>query len=356
MFSFPGVGSSKLRLLLSVSVIGFAYAAVAQVPESCPYFQPVSNVAAPAIYSDNRGSIVDAQALAKRTASGKPVNDFLSYLSFSIDGPPPWNKFTGLSLQCANSLLEEWAKDDAMATTVDDHGSFSSQGAIDRAGYTRGFVNIAIKLQTAGAKLGPHVIPWLKKRVEERIQVDRAYIAHGQRGGNLLYEDGATAAGLALLTQDENAFKFQGEVWAYFLQQINPDGSLASELARGKRALVYHNRALSMLMILRAQRRALGIPEKAVDHAKIKALADYVGHSMCFPDELATKVGVDRIEPMDGDYAFRASETFGSDLLNADWQRCGRRLSGFAFIDATGGGDMRKMHQAIIQLGTQSRR
>lgn len=351
MLSLSRAAPFALRSLFYLCIVGTAQDAFAEAPITCPYFQPVSNVAAPIIYSDKKGSIVDTQAFAQRAAAGKPISDFLSYLSFSLDGPPPWNKFTGLSPQCASSLLEEWAKSDAMATVVDDLGRFSSQGAIDRGQFTRGFVNIALKLRAAGAVFGPHVVPWLEKRVEERIQTDRAYLARGQRGGNLLYEDGATAAGFALLTRNNNALKFQDEVWTYFLQNVNPDGSLDSELARGQRALVYHNRALSMLMILRAERHALGIAETVVDRAKIKALADYVGRGICHPEELASRAAVDSIELLDGDYAYRASESFGADLLSKDWQRCGKQLSEFAFIDVTGGGDMRKTYQTIMRLG-----
>lgn len=148
---------------------------------------------------------------------------------------------------------------------------------------------LTIKLKVQGHTLGPHVMPWLGALVSDKIKGDRKHVADGNREGNLYYEDGATAAGYALLTHDRDAFAFQNEVWRYFLATVHDDGYLDSELSRGSRALIYHNRALSMLLALREIRHALGIPETTEDRVKLKSLSDLVGHSICYPEDMAVR-------------------------------------------------------------------
>lgn len=108
-------------------------------------------------------------------------------------------------------------------------------------------------------------------------------------------------------------------MWRYFLAAVHDDGYLDSELSRGSRALIYHNRALPMLLALREIRRSLGIAETAEDRAKLKSLSDLVGHSICHPQDMAARAHVAQEEPM-GDWAYRVQLGYGADLMNRDWQ------------------------------------
>lgn len=329
-----------LMLVLSLSV-------KAQSRSSCPDYRPVLNVSGSEFYSDSKGSEVDLTKEAELSKDREPINNFLSYETQSLDGAPSWSKITGLSPTCANLLLEGWAAAGAMATTVDANGKYSREGGVDKGEFTRGMVMLAIKMKASGMPLGPDVLPWLGHLVEEKGKGDREHIAQGNKEGNLYYEDGATAAGYALLTHDKNAFNFQNEVWQYFLASVHNDGYLDSELSRGSRALIYHNRALSMLLALREIRTALHISETAEDRTKLKALSDLVGHSICHPEEMAARAAVASEEPM-GDWGYRVQQAYGADLMNKDWQACGIKTTNLA--DLNGGGDLSKMHQALTVL------
>lgn len=330
--------------LAAIFCLAFTQAGKAASVAQCPEYPPVINVSGPEFYSDAKGSKVDPRKEAELNQARKPINDFLSYETQSLDGAPSWSKLTGLSPDCANLLLEKWAAANAMATTVDDKGSYSREGGVDKGQFTRGMVMITLKLRSDGLVLGPHVLPWLGHLVSDKIKGDRKHLAEGNKEGNLYYEDGATAAGYALLTHDKNAYDFQNDVWKYFLSSVHSDGYLDSELSRGSRALVYHNRALSMLLALRELRRALHIAETEEDRNKLKSLSDLVGHTLCHPEEMATRAGVTGEEPL-GDWGFRVEQTYGADLLNKDWQTCGMKTTNM--IDLNGGGDLVKMNQAL---------
>ena len=340
-----------MKHLIMILILLSSFTAKAQPGEQCPNYPPVPNVSGPEFYSDAQGSKVDPSKEAELNRDRKPINDFLSYETQSLDGAPSWSKVTGLSPTCANVLLEKWAAADAMATTVDANGNYSREGGVDRGEFTRGMVMLALKLKAQSLKLGPHVLPWLGHLVNEKISGDRKHLAEGNREGNLYYEDGATAAGYALLTHDKNAYEFQNEVWRYFLASIHDDGYLDSELSRGSRALIYHNRALSMLLALREIRRAMHIPETAEDRAKLKSLSDLVGHSICHPEDMAARAHVAREEPM-GDWGYRVQQAYGTDLMNEDWQTCGIKTTNL--VDLNGGGDLGKMHQALIAFARSS--
>ncbi|CAM2158679.1 Alginate lyase domain-containing protein (plasmid) [Pararobbsia alpina] len=331
----------------------FLFIPATHAAPACPQYPPVMNVSGPEFYSDAKGSTVDPAKEAELGRDRQPINDFLSYETQSLDGKPAWSRLTDLSSTCANLLLQTWAAADAMATTVDANGRYSREGGVDKGEFTRGMVMLALKLRAQGQELGPEVTPWLGHLVNEKIKGDRQRLAQGNREGNLCYEDGATAAGYALLTSDRDAFDFQNEVWRYFLASVHDDGYLDSELVRGSRALIYHDRALSMLLALREIRRTLHIPETAEDRSKLKALSDLVGRSICHPEQMATRAGVVSEEAI-GAWGFRVQPTYGADLVNSDWRQCGIPTPNL--VDLNGGGDLDKMRKALDELaGTEAR-
>ncbi len=340
-----------MRFFAVLLLILLCHLAKAQTAAQCPSYPPVLNVSGPEFYSDAKGSQVDPAKEAELARDRRPINDFLSYETQSLDGAPAWSKIPDLSPTCANLLLEDWAAANAMATTVDAAGKYSREGGVDRGEFTRGMVMLTIKLRAHGAQLGPHVLPWLGHLVSEKMKGDRQHLAQGNREGNLYYEDGVTAAGYALLTHDKGAYDFQNDVWRYFLSSVQKDGYLDSELSRGSRALIYHDRALSMLLALRELRKALHIPQTAEDHAKLEALSELVGRSICHPEDMAARAGVTSQEPL-GDWGYRVQEVYGADLMSKNWQTCGIKTNNL--IDLNGGGDLNKMRQALMDLASKT--
>jgi poly(beta-D-mannuronate) lyase len=323
-------------------------ATAADTPQSCPNYPPVINVGGTQFYTDAKGSQVNRDAEQKNNKEQAPITDFLTYEFQSLDGAPSWSKVAGLSSICANSLLESWAKAGAFATTNDDNGKFSHQGGIDRQSLVRSMVIVALKLKVHGLELGLDVAPWLGKLVTAN---NRDWQRITLRS-NLYYWAGVTAATYALLTHDQASLDFQNQAWAYAMSAIHDDGYLDSELARGSRALIYHQYALSALLTLREARPALGIPIMSSEQARLKRLADLIGHSLCHPDEMAAKARVAK-EEMPGDWGFREISAYGADLMDGDWQSCGVAVKNY--VDVDNGGDQLKTRD-MFQVLTRSTR
>jgi poly(beta-D-mannuronate) lyase len=336
-FCLIGAALSAVQPLTAPSVLA------ADAPASCPSYPPVINVGGTQFYTDTKGSQVNRDAEQKNNKEQAPITDFLTYELDSLDGAPSWSKVVGLSSSCANSLLENWAKAGAFATTNDDNGKFSHQGGIDRQSLVRSMVIVALKLKVHGLELGPDVAPWLGKLVTAN---NRDWQRITLRS-NLYYWAGVTAAAYALLTHDQASIDFQNQVWAYAMSAIRDDGYLDSELARGSRALIYHQYALSALLTLREARLALGIPVLSSEQARLKRLADRIGHSLCHPDEMAATARV-ASEEMPGDWGFREIAAYGGDLLDGDWQSCGVAVKNA--VDINNGGDQLKTRDMFHAL------
>jgi poly(beta-D-mannuronate) lyase len=321
----------------------FACAAEPKTQAACPSYPPVINVQGATFYVDPKGSKVDHAAEQENNDRQAPVFSFLSYIFESVDGAPSYSKIADLSPACANTLLEAWAKAGALRTTNDANGAYSRQGGIDRQSMIRSFVIVALKLKQNGQTLGPDVVPWLGRLVDDN---NRSWQKNNLRG-NLYYWSGATAAAYALLSGDPASLAFQNQVWADAMAAIRPDGTLPSELTRGSRALIYHQYALSALLTLRAARQALHATQTPEDARKLRLLADRVGASLCHPEQMAALAHVAQ-EEMPGEWGYREIAAFGGDLLGPDWSRCGVKVQNF--IDQGNGGDQRRTRAMFASL------
>jgi poly(beta-D-mannuronate) lyase len=330
-------------LIYACLLIGMTTRAAA----GCPNYQPVLNVQGTTFYADAKGSQVDHAAEQANNDAQAPILDVLTYASEAVDGKPAFSKLKDVTPACADALLENWAKAGAMRTTNDANGGYSRQGGIDRQALLRGFVIVALKLRSSGQALGPDVVPWLGRLVTDN---DRNWQKITLRG-NLYFWAGATAASYALLAHDPQALAFQNEVWANAMSQIQKDGYLEAELARGARALIYHQYALSALLTLRDARRALHLPDRPADTQKLRLLADRVGQSLCHPEQMAARAHAPQ-EEMPGEWGFREIAADGGDLMNADWQRCGVPVKNP--IDINNGGNQYKTHAMFAALARDS--
>jgi poly(beta-D-mannuronate) lyase len=310
---------------------------------ACPSYPPVLNLSAETMYTDAKGSMADQTAIQNNNAKQAPIIDFISYAAASLDGAPPWRKATDLSASCANGLLESWAKANALSTVVGADGKYNKQADAERQEFTRSFVILALKARQQGMQLGPDVIPWLGRLVDDN---DRHWQEMSLRT-NLYDWAGATAAAYFLLAPDKDAYDFQNQVWAEALAAIRDDGYLDAELGRGIRALVYHQYALSALLTLREARRAMGIPILDAEQRRLKLLADRVGAALCHPDEMASKAGVAKVE-IPGEWGFREMAAYGTDLVDADWRQCGVTVKNF--VDTKNGGDQLKTRAMFVSF------
>ncbi|MDR3613213.1 MAG: alginate lyase family protein [Candidatus Obscuribacterales bacterium] len=282
-----------------------------------------------------------------RKKTKKPVTDFAEYVIESIDGQPRWSKLKNLSIESANATLEEWARADALRSSNDTNGRYSRQGGINRRIMIGTMAMLALKLKAHGVQLGPNVTPWLGKRVHELIA---NWHKANATGGNLYVQDGFTSAVYRLLAYDKICYQAQDEIWQNGIKGIDENGYVATEITRGRRALVYHLRYLNYLLFLRAARRSLGIHTRPWEERRLKALGALICRTQCDQKEMSSKANSTDME-IPGDWGTRVLVAFGEDLLTQDWEACGTKVK--AFGDPSDGGDLNIVKKMFDDLAAQ---
>jgi poly(beta-D-mannuronate) lyase len=323
-------------MLLSGSALG---AVASSTPR--PNYPAVINVSGTKFYTDAIGSVVSKAAEQDDLAKQAPLFAFLTYEFASLDGEPLGKSVSNPSASCANQLLEEWAKADALRTALDDAGAYSLQGGVNRQKLLRSFVMVALKLKFHGLQLGPDVTPWLTKLVHNNNRSWRQITLRT----NLYYWAGATAADFYLLSHDQDSLQFQNQVWSDAISAIHDDGYLDAELARGRRALVYHQYALSAILSLREARRAMGLQIADAEQHRIQLLFNRVGTSLCHPDTMAAAAKVASVEIPDY-WGFREIDALGTDLSNDDMKKCSVPVD--SYFDINNGGDQKINHAMFL--------
>jgi poly(beta-D-mannuronate) lyase len=328
-------------------IVAFTLAVFATSPMAhaesvaCPSFAPVAKVGGVNIYVDQRGagSIPD-RAREQQTANAQQtILSFLSYLEGTVDGT---NSALDAQQQgCLRGLLDRWAGAHALMLPPD-----AATPRVDRIFFSIALNVVALKQRWRGMKVDPTELSWLRNLT---TAVTRDYGRDTLRGTpffrNNTYFWAAVAAGTySLLADDTTLFQFQDVAWSDDLALVRDDGTLAAELYRGRRALIYHMSSLGALFMLKDVRSALGLPITAQDLARLNRLATAVGRTLCDPSWMAVRAKVkDQERP--GEWGFRVISAYNSDVADHQWLKCGMVLPNPAEIRV--GGNMQDMRRAI---------
>jgi poly(beta-D-mannuronate) lyase len=220
--------------------------------------------------------------------------------------------------------------------------TYNREGTIKRSQYIVGLNVLALKFKTAGQPIDGAILIWLRTLNHKNMD----WYQRGANRGNLYVWSGAAAALFAILDRDARALGYQDQAWRDAMAAIRDDGTVAGELARGHRALIYHMFSLSATLVLRSARKTLGIAESPADNARVKLLADQIGRALCDPHLLEVSAQVTQEIP--GDWAYRAPLGFGREILSSDWSRCGKPNANLS--DPTIGGDTQVSAEVLRQL------
>jgi hypothetical protein len=264
-------------------------------------------------YTDVRGSIVNPAMERQNDQLKSGVTSFMAYAEKALDGPP--SAADKAVIACAYNTFESWAQAGALTKRPP---KFDRQGIIDTHQFLIGLNVLALKFKASGYPIGAAVMQWLRTLNDQEIQ----YFMTSPRSGNLYYWSGAAIALFAVLSHDNAAINYQNQVWNDAMSSIAPDGSLASEMKRGGRTLIYHMYSLSAILVQRAARQALGFQTSPSDMARLKSLAALIGRVLCDPRVMEGAAQATTMEKP-ADWGFRVPVAFGADLLTPDWSRCG---------------------------------
>lgn len=320
--------------LLLISA-GAVHAALADAP--CPSFPPVSYLTAQGFYTDPRGSMANPAVVKQNSDLSADVTRFMRYAEQALDGSGAGPNRP--SAACAYDAFKNWAMAGALTTKPP---VFNREGGMETRQFTVGLNVLALKFKAAGYPIDATIIGWLHTLTDQ----DMAYFQSGGNNQANLYKwSGAAAALFAILSHDPAALQYQDQVWQSAIASIQPDGTIGTELKRGRNALFYHDYSLLAMLLQRAARQVLGYPTSPADLARLKQLAAMIGRALCNPQILETPAQTTTLE-MPKDWGYRIPLAFGRDVLTPDWTRCG--IPSPAGSDLQFGGDEQRT-AALLQ-------
>jgi poly(beta-D-mannuronate) lyase len=299
--------------------------------ENCVMDPPVKQVQGVAFYTDKNASVADPKLVAQDGAFLKPLQLFVNHLSAIVDNP----NAAPADITCAQQMLDSWAQADALLQPP-----VNFEAMRERARFAIGFNIVALKLQASGHTVSAATLKWLHAL---STMVANDFKTHSLKN-NLYIWSGVDSATNALLSGDEDERNNATAVWKFGISQIQPDGSVATELDRKTRALLYHQYYLSGLLMLQSLRTQLGDLPTQQEEAKLKVLADLVSDSQCDPTKIGLLAGGTQQE-IPPPYQYAVPAAFSQNILNQNWSKCAKLPA--PLIDGAFGGDMSKAAQAI---------
>jgi poly(beta-D-mannuronate) lyase len=205
--------------------------------------------------------------------------------------------------QCAMAQILTLAQDHALA------GKMSSNQAYYVQGWVAGAVAIAyLKIREAGLATPQQtevIANWVQSVGEQTKQYYDGHkkAGHGDSQNNHLYWAGVELAAIGVAANDRKDFDWAMAAYDNGVDQIQPDGSLPLEMARGGRALHYHLYALAPLVLLAEFGEANHLDLYSHANGAIHRLVNFSVAGVQNPAPLVKATGVQQelAKPLTGD-------------------------------------------------------
>lgn len=202
---------------------------------------PETPLRADGFHADPRGSEIDPARKAARDRETaiyeRVVRDVqASADAFALRGD-------AVAGQCAIAQLDAWAKAKPLSGRL-----APEQANYERSWYLAGFALAYLKLRGAGAaETRARIENWFRAMADgSKAALDAGEVP----GNNLLYWSGLALGAAGLATRSEPLDGRAWEILKQGLASVRPDGMLALELRRGRKALDYHAFAAAPLVLL----------------------------------------------------------------------------------------------------------
>jgi poly(beta-D-mannuronate) lyase len=230
-------------------------------PCACPSIVHLSrNLTTDGFYSDGKSSVIDPAKWKAYSESSGPYKNLGQVI---VDAADAWRS-TGsrAAAACALGHMEAAARDGVFTGKMSSHQAYYVQG------WVIGAIAIGwLKVRDSGLEtpaLHDLVVPWILSVTQQTV--DFYDSAHARN--NHLYWAGVEAAAAAVAANDQKLLDWAVAAYRAGIAEIQPDGSMPLEMARGQRALHYHLFALSPLVYIAEFGQVNGIDLYAErDHA-----------------------------------------------------------------------------------------
>ena len=198
-------------------------------------------------FKDKANSVIDPDLLARNRLAVRPLEEYARSVQGIAEAYIRSSPIDSSIAQCALDWLFEWAEADAML------GEMSSRQAV----YQREWTTVALAIPFLSVRDDPSLDPARRARVISWFHDlgDAIRRAHDQGGAvdtlnNHMNWAAAAVMMTAIISGDAAGLNWSRTRYRMALQQIQPDGSLPLEMARGSRARHYHLFALAPLILM----------------------------------------------------------------------------------------------------------
>lgn len=210
---------------------------------------PMKDIQVESFYSnaDGSASVVDPEKYAAYKAASKPASVFEISLASTANRYVRSNPPRPDLAACDLKWLSTWAEGDALLGSVNKNGEYTRKWLL-------GSIATAWMQIRGEPSLDPkqkqEVTDWVRKVANVvRADFSRDSQLKSRQNNHLFWAAWSVgAAGMAL--NDRDMFNWAIEKERYGLGQIQADGTLPTELARGRRAYLYHLFAAMPLFML----------------------------------------------------------------------------------------------------------
>jgi poly(beta-D-mannuronate) lyase len=197
---------------------------------------------------------------------------------------------------CVIHHMEAEARDRALT------GTMSSSQAYFVQGWVAGAEAIAyLKVDGAHrttAEQRALILPWLERNAELTRSYYDARVKQAAAGAqNHFYWAAVQLAATGIATGNRADFDWAMERAKRGIDAIAPDGTLAEEMRRGKRALHYHLYAASPLVMLAELGLPNGVDLYAYDNGALKKLVEVSTHGLVDPALFEKRTGIPQERP-----------------------------------------------------------
>jgi poly(beta-D-mannuronate) lyase len=212
-----------------------------------PFPPPLRDVMGVDYYTDVRHSEIDPVLKARNEAVEAPMREFGRALMLLSDG---YLRSRGADTSLASRTLEGlfvWASADALLGQVNRGGLGQVNWAL--GAYALDYLKVR-DARGLDSNKRERVEHWFRQLAAEQMSYAALHPDWPDHANNHAYWAGMSVAVAGVAASDRTLFDWGIGRFELFLRQVQPDGTLPLELARGKRALHYHLFALAPLVML----------------------------------------------------------------------------------------------------------
>lgn len=242
-----------MQLTIRPLLLLAALLATASAGATCPappHGEP--GIRALGYYTDKAGSQIDPARQQQNRDATAPLDRYAADAARMSDdylrsGDPA-------AAQCTLAWLDAWAKDGAMLGQMvrvnNDQSFYMRQWMLDAVAMAYLKVH-----DQAGAGQRARIDPWLRHLAQANLAY---WVNPTRRRNNHYYWTGLGVLATGLATDDDALWQAGYAVFQKGIDDIQEDGSLPLEMARGQRALHYHDYALAPLVMMAELARLRG--------------------------------------------------------------------------------------------------